>query len=277
MKYLFEYWEKLKENIDDKYILLFLDYDGTLTPIVNHPQNAVLPEINKNLLTKLSKNHRCRIILVTGRSLEDIKKLIGIKEITYFANHGLEIESDNLKHLTPVFDNFKTTLSDIKKKIECILSSVDGILIEDKKYTLSVHYRLVEKNNQDFVKKELNKICGSFLNDESIKVREGKKVFEILPPVDWNKGKIVLWFLDEWKSKLPNLPLFPVYIGDDITDEDAFKALKDLALTVVVGETELTNAQYYLKNTQDSTKFLESVLTFLEAKKDITYEYRNKS
>lgn len=107
MKHLFESWDKIKKDINGKYILLFLDYDGTLSPIVNTPDEAVIPRQIQSLLDRLSGDPRCKIAVISGRSLKDIKNKVGLKNIIYSGNHGMEIESPKIKFTSPVSQDIK--------------------------------------------------------------------------------------------------------------------------------------------------------------------------
>ncbi|MEW6680836.1 MAG: trehalose-phosphatase [bacterium] len=254
-KYLFDDWERLKKTLRSKSLFLFLDYDGTLTPIGETPDKAVISKERKSLLNKLSRSPHCRVAIISGRSLRDIKALIGLKNIIYVGNHGLEIKGLKIK-FSP---HLKSIIRHIYEDLANKLSKIKGVLIEDKGLTISVHYRLVdEKDIKEFLN-IFNEITNPYLACDKIKIDAGKKVYEIKPPVVWDKGKAVLWLLGENN-------IFPIYIGDDVTDEDAFLALKDKGLTVFVGEKGVSSkAGYYLNNTEEVIEFIRRIL---ELKKD---------
>ena len=102
MEYFFAEPDMIKHLIGNRHLCLFLDYDGTLTPIVQRPQDAVLPTEARELLKDLSKSDRCEMAIISGRALSDIKKLVGLKNITYVGNHGMEIEGPNFNFRPPV-------------------------------------------------------------------------------------------------------------------------------------------------------------------------------
>ena len=128
MRYLFEYWNKLKGDFARKAVALFLDYDGTLTPIVQTPDKAVLSFKNRRLLEKLIKNHLCKLAIISGRALKDIKKKVDIPGIVYVGNHGLEIEGPKIKFESQVSLRYKRILTGLLQilllpsKIGCFLS-----------------------------------------------------------------------------------------------------------------------------------------------------------
>jgi len=259
MKYLFDRWVNLKKDIIDKYIILFLDYDGTLTPIADMPHQAIIPKETKALLTKLTRSLRVKIAIISGRSLSDIKNLVGLKDIIYAGNHGLEIEGPKIKFESRVSPRLKSIIRHIYENAVSKLSKIKGVLIEDKGLTISVHYRLINKKDVQRFLSIFNEITDPYIVRGKIKINSGKKVYEIKPPVMWDKGKVVLWLLAKQQFLLGENKIFPVYIGDDVTDEDAFKVLKKKGLTIFVGGQASSEAQYYLKTTEEVTEFLRLI------------------
>jgi len=257
MKYLFAHWNNLKNLIADKFILLFLDYDGTLTPIVKNPDKALISKKTRDLLKKLSANPRCTVAIVTGRAAKDIKRKVSIRNIIYASNHGLQIKGPKINFIAPLPADFQNVLRKIKSHLKNTFRFVKGILLEDKKVTLSVHYRSVNNKYVSFVVWTLLKITMPYIRKKKIVITFGKKVFEIKPPIEWNKGNAILWLLNRQKSALSDKHILPVYIGDDVTDEDAFNALKNDGLTIFVGHPKKSHAKYYLRNTREVFKFLK--------------------
>jgi trehalose-phosphatase len=260
MEYLFSQFSKIKELLRNKFILLLLDYDGTLTPIVETPSKAIIRKDTRELLQKLSRSIYCKISIISGRKLEDIKNIVGIDGIIYAGNHGLEIEGPKIKFESQVSPRLKSIIRNIATDIQKRLSGIKGALIEDKGLTLSIHYRLVGKKDMPIFKKIISEVTSLYTVRDKIKVNAGKKVYDIKPPVKWDKGKVVLWLLARQQLISGEKNVFPIYIGDDITDEDAFKALKRKGLTVFVGKPRNSKAGYYLKNTEEVTQFLRSIL-----------------
>ena len=259
MKYLFSQFSQIKELLSDKIILLLLDYDGTLTPIVKIPSKAIIHKDTKGLLQKLSRSPSCKIGIISGRKLEDIKNIVGIDGIIYAGNHGLEIKGPKIKFESQVSPRLKSIIRDIAMDMQKRLSGIKGAMIEDKGLTLSIHYRLVGKKDMPAFEKIIFEVTNPYLISDKIKVNSGKKVYEIKPPIKWDKGKIVLWLLAREQFISGVKDVLPIYIGDDTTDEDAFKALKRKGLTVFVGKPGNSKANYYLKNTGEVVKFLRSI------------------
>lgn len=259
MKYIFDEWNEMERKLKGKNIFLFLDYDGTLTPIVEHPEEATLSFETKELLNKLAKSPKCKLAIVSGRALRDVKNMVGLNEVIYVGNHGLEIEGPKIKFESPVSSEFKNTLQKIKEDLEKKLAGISGVMIEDKGLTLSLHYRLVKKEDHLIIKNIFNYTVQPYLVKKKIKIKPGKKVLEIRPPIEWDKGKVVLWLIARWKFSLGDKDIAPVYIGDDITDEDAFKALRNKGITIFVGRQSKSYAKYYLKDTDEVGEFLSRI------------------
>ncbi|MEW6009377.1 MAG: trehalose-phosphatase [Candidatus Omnitrophota bacterium] len=260
MKNLFKHWDNLKGELGDKHILLLLDYDGTLTAIRQTPKEAVIPKDTKELLEKFSGNSHCALAIISGRSLKDIKSIVGIKDIIYAGNHGLEVEGPKIKFESHVSPRLKSVIRNVAKELSERLSGIKGILIEDKGLTISVHYRLVDERCISMLENILKEVTKSAIVRGEIRINSGKKVYEIKPPVMWDKGKVVSWLLARQQFALGENKVFPIYIGDDVTDEDAFKVIKDNGLGVFVGEPTASQANYYLKDTDEVVKFLKQIL-----------------
>ncbi len=238
-----------------KYIL-FLDYDGTLTPIVKKPRLAVLPKARRDTLKAIARAPHILMAVISGRMLSDLKKKVSLRGIYYAGNHGFEIEGPKIKITHPKALKAKPLLRQIKAKLQKTFKDMKGIIIEDKILTLSLHYRLVSPGDFRKIKNIFPKIIKPYLKTKKIRITYGKKVFEIRPNVPWDKGRAVLWFIQKLAH---GKKVLPIYIGDDRTDEDAFRALKKKGITIRVGKSKKTHAQYYVKNVDAVYKFLESL------------------
>lgn len=262
MKYLFSDWGKIEKVLRGKFLYLFLDYDGTLAPIADMPHKAVTPRKIKRLLSQLSEMRNRKIAIVSGRKLNDIEKRIRLKNIVYVGNHGFEIKGPKIKFESPLPLRYRRSLEEIKAKFNKQLSAIKGAIVEDKGFSLGVHYRLVDKKNIPAVKNIFYAATLIYELRNIITVKTGKMALEIRPPTAWDKGKVVLWLLGRRLFVMRNkkMKVLPIYIGDDTTDEDAFEALKDKGITIFVGKPKKTQAQFYLKDHEDVARFLEAIL-----------------
>ncbi len=260
MLYIFDHLQGVRESLGGRYLFLFLDYDGTLAPIAGTPKKAVIPRGTKETLRLILKTNNLKLAVISGRPLAGIKKMVGLKGVIYSGNHGFQVEGPKIKYELKVPKGYKNLLRGIKARLKRKLSGISGVLIEDKKFFLTLHFRLVEKDKRDFIKTAFREVIARDLERNNIQARVGKMVFELGPPLRWNKGKIVSWLFSRRQSICGTKNVLPVYIGDDSTDEDAFRALKNKGLTVFVGKPRSSKADYYLKNTKDVDKFLRLLL-----------------
>lgn len=255
MKYLLSEWPKLKGKLKDKPVALFLDFDGTLTPIAPKPSLANLPQSTKNLLKTLSQKAGWKISVVSGRGLKDLETLVDIKGIFYSGNHGLEIKGPGISFADPVPKDVANCVRTVHSLLKKNLSKVSGVVLEDKFHSISVHYRLVAPAEGLKIKPIILEAVERGLEKKLIKLRKGKKVYEVLPNVDWDKGRAVRWLLKFWSSD--EKALYPVGFGDDLTDEDVFQTLKKDGLTIRVGQVQNSNARYYLNDPDEVIQFLK--------------------
>lgn len=260
MKHLWAHWEKVKSCLEGRSILLFLDYDGTLTQIVRDPAKARLSSARQKLLREMTHWPGLKIALVSGRSLKDLKKLVAVPGLIYAGNHGLEFKLGRASAVYPKILSWKPFLKSLAGCLEVSLKAFAGARVENKEFTLSVHYRCLLPGKIRAAKKTLEAILRSHSKFSKLEVFEGKKVWEIRPPVPWNKGHMVQWLLSQTDG-LATTPLFPVYIGDDRTDEDAFKVLKQKGLGIKVTRhpSETSAAACYLRSPGEVFIFLKRI------------------
>lgn len=227
-------------NIDKKRgVFLFLDFDGTLSQIVSHPKDAVIRPDAKKWLKKLLKRRNVRIAIVTGRSLPDIRRRIRLPGLYYVANHGMEVFYKD-RFLLKKGRQFERPLKCFGDEMISTLAHIPGIFIEEKGLSIAVHFRRVERKYHGLVKKVVHEVAEPIVKKYDLELTKGKMVLELRPAAVWNKGSAVKWL---WKKIAP--AYFPVYVGDDVTDEDAFKALKNHGLTIRIGKKVESYAEYY--------------------------------
>lgn len=260
MKYFFDEWNTLKKRIEQNHIFLFLDYDGTLTPIVDTPEQAVVPKKTKEILKALSENNQCRAAIISGRALDDIRKRVGLDGLVYVGNHGLEIYDSKLRFRWMMPLHFKKTLTEIKNKLNEIFAKIEGVFIEDKEFTLSLHYRMVHVEDA-VIKSMFIKALNPYQALGEIAIMAGKKVLEVRPAKEGRKGKAVIGIFLRERLSTNDTNIIPIYIGDDETDEDAFKETNNKnGMTIRVGESRETAAHYYVNDTEEIVKLLEMIL-----------------
>ncbi|MDH3670522.1 MAG: trehalose-phosphatase [Gammaproteobacteria bacterium] len=247
----------IRKRLAGKRPAVFLDYDGTLTPIVDRPELAIMTSEMRATIRVLATV--CPTAIVSGRGLADVAALVKLEELIYSGNHGFEISTPGTSTVhSDKGKPFTEAVAAISEHIAQEIADIDGAFVENKTYSLSVHYRLVAPQRVA----EIEGVVDAALTDyPNLHKRHGKKVFEIRPKIDWDKGKAVLLLLQTLALDGPEV--VPIYIGDDITDEDAFRALKGRGIGVLVGTEERESvADYILHDTDETQRFLH-VLTDL--------------
>ena len=252
MKHLFEAWKEVEPRIHRAgQLFLLLDYDGTLTPIVARPEQAACPPGVKALLEKLRDSPRALVAIISGRSLEDLKEKVGVPGITYVGNHGLEMENPAGVHRKNLSPQRQDELRQIRKSLEARLKPIPGIQFEDKGSILTVHYRNAPRESARQVQEAVQGVLQGCPNRWQFST--GKKIFEIRPGMDFDKGKT----LNELLYRFPDTKLLPVYLGDDESDEDAFRAIQVRGIAVLVGPGAADSvAPYFLRDPAEVLEFL---------------------
>lgn len=236
-------------------LALLLDYDGTLAPIAPHPDLAILPQETKNILMRLSNMSDVYIAIISGRNVENVKKMVGIEGITYAGNHGLEIlHPDGTKFVHPMPSEFVDKVSDLLKSLQEQVCR-DGAWVENKGALLTFHYREAPVN----IRNSLMEQAKVLIEAAGFKAGRAHMAIEAKPPVQWNKGRASIYILRtafgvDWSERIRI-----IYAGDDVTDEDAMQALKGMAATFRVTSSNIcrTAAERRLPST-------DSVLTMLQ-------------
>lgn len=266
MKYLWPFLHKITPQLENfRTKVLILDYDGTLTPIVKKPEMAKLPDTTKNYLQQLAGDPRFHLAIVSGRSLGDLKEKVRLPKIIYGANHGLEGEIYGEEYSYPLKLTYRKALKDILKQLTNLTADFKGAFVEDKNLTLSLHYRLTNSKSVPKLKLLAGNILKPFIKNKLVAVIDGKKVIDIMPEVPGNKG----YFTDFIVKKIAtqkNAKCLTIAIGDDATDDDVFKCLKN-GITISVGKNPRSHAKYYLKSQKEVIKFLKFLISCLNDQK----------
>ena len=214
----------------DGQLLLALDFDGTLAPIVPVPDDAGILPAARSALAELAARADTRVAIVSGRGLADVRRRVGLETLHYAGNHGLEIDGPHVRQVHDEAAQARPALETCARRLEAEVATIDGVLVEDKGLTLSVHYRMVDDDAvaRDIVGR-VRTLCG---NIAGVRLTEGKKVVEIRPDVDWDKGRATTFLVERLMQEGGHV----VFIGDDRTDEDAFRALDGRGEGVIVAD-----------------------------------------
>ena len=209
-------------------VALLVDYDGTITPIVDRPEAALLSDDARLALDAAARSPGLDVTIVSGRALNDVRERVGLPNVTYIGNHGFEIDGPAVRFRHEVVDRIAATMTATADALRAL--GIRGAQVEVKGATLAFHYRRVPRHlRQDAVRRAV-----AVLRRRRLRIVEGKLVLEGRPTVDWHKGHAVLWLLGhrygpDWPSRVRAL-----FIGDDTTDEDVFRSLHGIGRSICV-------------------------------------------
>jgi len=238
-----------------KRFAVFLDYDGTLTPIVDHPEDAWLSDSMRQVLRELAA--RVPVAILSGRDLDDVRRRVDLDGIVYAGSHGFDIAGPGFRREFGA--DYLVDLDMAEKELHEPLDEISGAQLERKRFSIAAHYRNVTENDVPALTQAVEAVAA---RHPELRRIDGKKVFELLPAIEWDKGKAVMWLLEALGLERENIR--PIYIGDDSTDEDAFRALKERGVGILVSEQpQPTAAIYSLKNPAEVERFLHALTATL--------------
>jgi trehalose 6-phosphate phosphatase len=249
--------DELYERLDAKQLVIFLDYDGTLTPIVEDYRHAILADAMRATLARLAQCYTVSVI--SGRDLQDLRHLVQLDGLFYAGSHGFDIAGpQGWRERLQQGTQFLPDLDRAESTLLHALVGIQGHAIERKAFTIAVHYRQVPTDQAECVEHAVDQVLERHL--PRLRKRMGKKVFEVQPNIDWDKGQAVCWLLD--RLGLATSGVLPLYIGDDVTDEDAFRVLHERGIGIVIRDgIRTTAAQYALSGPSDVQRFLEILIS----------------
>ncbi len=241
-----------------KQVVLFFDYDGTLTPIVERPDLAHMSEVMRETVRNLAR--LCPVAVVSGRDRADVESFVKLDSIFYAGSHGFDISGPDGRHMQQrQGETFVPMLRKAEGEVRARLEGMEGALVESKKYAFAVHYRLVAEGDKPRLEEAVDEVAANY---PELRKKGGKMVYEILPRMDWDKGKAVNWLLEALELDRPDVLSF--YFGDDLTDEDAFRALKGKGIGILVADApQETSAAYVLRDVEEVKLFLEGLTGLL--------------
>ena len=246
-------------------LLVLLDFDGTLADVQPRPEQAHIRPASRAALTYLAGRPRTDVAVVSGRGLDDVRERVGLDGIAYAGNHGLEIETPGRGFVHPEAERAAETIESVCASLRDRLADVEGAIVEHKELSATVHYRQVAPGDVEDVSRTVREVVeehdggraggsGRASGDgpdavgqpggDALRVEDGKQILELKPDVEWDKGRAVEWLRDVLVPEGERW--HPIYVGDDVTDEDAFRALDGVGTSVRVGSPEDETAADYL-------------------------------
>ncbi|KAM3263613.1 putative trehalose-phosphate phosphatase F [Capsicum annuum] len=278
-------FQQIMRQARNKQIVIFLDYDGTLSPIVDDPDRAFMSNEMRSAVSNVAKYFPTAII--SGRSRDKVYELVGLPELYYAGSHGMDImlpventlatndancikATDQQGKEVNLFQPARKFLSMIDEVFRTLVEKtkdIKGAKVENHKFCTCVHYRNVDQKNWSVVGEYVVDVLKGY---PRLRLTHGRKVLEVRPEIDWDKGKAVEFLLDSLGFSY-HKDVLPIYIGDDRTDEDAFKVLRGkyngygILVSAIPKESK---ACFSLKDTSQVKKFLESLAKTREVEED---------
>ncbi|CAL0329164.1 unnamed protein product [Lupinus luteus] len=262
-------FEQITNYAKGKRIALFLDYDGTLSPIVDNPDCAFMSDNMRAAVKKVAEYFPTAII--SGRNRDMVYEFVGLTELYYAGSHGMDImcpvkSTNNQKqdmevNLFQPAAEFLPMIDEVFRSLVETTKDIKGAKVENNKFCAAVHYRNVDAKNWDLVGQCVHDVLKGY---PRLCLTHGRKVLEVRPVINWDKGKAVTFILES--LGLANCDdVLPIYIGDDRTDEDAFKVLREgnKGYGILVSSApKQSNANYSLRDPSEVMEFLKSLVVW---------------
>ncbi|WP_227981992.1 trehalose-phosphatase [Nocardia spumae] len=252
-----ECWPSIVDVVEGERVAVLLDFDGTVSDIVADP-NAAVPVVGvRDALAGLAKC--CPVAIVSGRDLDDLRERVGVQGIWYAGSHGFELtDPDGAVHVHDAGPQAEQALTGAATDLTGRLREIAGVVVEHKRFAVAVHHRRVAPEAVAEVVGTVHDVARRY----RLRVTTGRKVTELRPDVDWDKGRALGWILDHL-----TLPVTAVYLGDDLTDEDAFDAIDVTGIPIVVRHDDIgdrrTAARFALDNPERAAELLDRLAGLL--------------
>jgi alpha,alpha-trehalase len=239
---------------------VFLDYDGTLTPIVDDPAAAVMSEAMRRAVRRLAK--LCPVAIVSGRDRADVARLVGIDDMIYAGSHGFDITGPGWQHQYEAGAAALPALAAAADQLDAEVGSIDGVIVERKRFAVAVHFRMAAEDVVPDIDAAIDRVVEAH---PGLRRTTGKMIFELRPDLDWDKGRALQFLLGHLHLDQPDV--ISLYVGDDDTDEDALRVIRHDGLGVIVGdEDRMTAAHLRLDNPGETMAFLNRLADLLESR-----------
>lgn len=244
----------VSNRLEDKRPALFLDFGGTLATFEDRPENSRLSEDMRSILREAAR--RMPVVVVSGRDIDEVRRLVDLPEIIYAGSHGLEIRGPDLCLEVPEGLDALDQLGKAAVELTRALDTVSGVRLERKRFTVVIYLHERTAQVLDQIESAIARVLQRF---PRLHRRGGKQVIELLPDIDWDKGRAVSWLLSE--LGLEGADVLPIYIGDDETDEDAFRIVRGRGLGILVSErAQASVAEYRVDDTASVAALLRHLV-----------------
>ncbi len=249
---------ELAEDWFGKRVVIFIDYDGTLTPIVSRPDQAVLSEPMRLALQRLAR--QTVVTVLSGRDRASAERMVGLPELYYAGSHGFDISGpDGFAHENEEGVAFRPVLEQVAAELEEAIKPFSGAWVDRKRFAVAVHNRQVR---DAWLPRLEAAVAAVAARHPELRTTGGKRIIELRPAIEWDKGKALRWLLHALNLEGPEI--VPMFIGDDETDEDAFAAVEKDGIGIRVGHDDMpTRARYMLRDPDEVRRFLERLQAVL--------------
>jgi trehalose 6-phosphate phosphatase len=212
-------------------LVLCIDFDGTLAPIVERPDEAAIRSENRELLRRLTEHRAVTVAVVSGRQLADVRERVGLEAPTYAGNHGLELDAGGGDDVHPDAAACEPSLERVCSTLDDAFGDDPDVAVEEKGPTATVHYRRAPPERAAEVREAVTEAVEQF-GDDRLEVHDDREVVEIRPDVDWDKGYVASLLAWDSPARLP------VFVGDGQTDEAGFREVRDDGVAIRVGDPD---------------------------------------
>ena len=226
--------DRIARDAAGRPLLLLLDFDGTICEFEPEPGMVWLKPSRREAVEGLAASGRATPGIVSGRRLADVRERAGLTADAWYAGlHGLEIEGFDRHFIHPRVDEARGLLGLLGRALRVQTADLPGVLIEDKELSLALHVRQAHPDDKIKADAAFLRMVLPHIDDGTLRLMPGSNVSELLPNIPWTKGDAVTWIRDAEETRRGEAPVV-VYVGDDVTDEDAF-AVAGPARSIMVG------------------------------------------
>jgi trehalose-phosphatase len=256
-----ERWDTVSSLLEGRRVVVFLDFDGTLAPIVDDPEAAAAPPATRDALERLARE--CTVAIVSGRDLQDVIARVDVPGLWFAGSHGFELQGpDGEHHEQQAVDDALPALDEAEEQLRDELEGEEGVQVERKHVAIAVHTRRADDETAARAEAAVDRIGEQ---RRKLRVTGGRAVRELRPDIDWDKGAALRWVLDQLLDDDAGRPTVAVYAGDDLTDEDALRAVRRDGVGIVVANDEHGDRDTYAHVAVDGPDGLREVLERLAA------------
>lgn len=240
------------------HVLALFDFDGTLAPLVARYDLARLPPRRRSLLDALARRPDTTLGVVSGRQLSDLKARVGLPGLYYAGLHGLQIEGPSVRFVHPDAEHARALVVEVRERLALRVARLQGVAIEDKALSFSLHWRQAPEADAAAARQALDETVGVLVSRGLLRLQPGRRVCDVLPNVAWHKGDAVRW-IRRHVERVLGRAVWPLFAGDDFTDEHAIEALTGSGVTIVVGDRP-SAARFRVSDTDAIEEVLDALV-----------------